>query len=340
MDTLAIHRLLRSQDGAISRSQALELGATPADLRRLLRRREWARVHHGVFIDHTGPLTWRQRAWAAVLYAAPAALGGPSALRAANGPGHRGHDDSGPIHVAVGRERTLVAPAGVVLRRTPDLASRAQWNLAPPRLKIEEAVLDVAAAARNDLEVVAVLADAVGSRRTTAARLEETLRARSRIARRELLSTVLSDVATGACSALEHAYLTKVEGPHGLPRAGRQVRASSRSPVYRDVLYEDLALVIELDGRLDHTRVRDRDRDLDRDLDAALDELLTVRLGWGQTVGRPCVTAGKLARLLQQRGWAGPARRCPSCPREDRVASGSSGDPKTTRSARAAVHDG
>jgi hypothetical protein len=333
VDRLAIDQLLRSQDGTISRSQALELGATPADLRRLVRRRELARVHHGVFVDHTGPLTWRQRAWAAVLYAAPAALSGASALRAANGPGHRGHDDDGPIHVAVGRERTLVAPTGVVLRRTSNLASRVQWNLAPPRLKIEEAVLDVAAASKNDLEAVATLADAVGSRRTTAARLQAALDARARIGRRELVSAVLSDVATGACSALEHAYLTQVERPHGLPVARRQVRASSRGPVYRDVLYEDFATVVELDGRLDHTRVRDRDRDLDRYLDAALEALLTVRLGWGQTVGRPCVTARKLGRLLQQRGWTGSAYTCPSCGREDGVASESSGDPKATRSA-------
>jgi hypothetical protein len=82
MDSSAIRRVLREQDGLVSRSQAQSLGATPADLRRLLRRRQWARVHPGVFVDHTGPLTWRQHAWAAVLYAGPAALCAQSALRA------------------------------------------------------------------------------------------------------------------------------------------------------------------------------------------------------------------------------------------------------------------
>ena len=48
----------------------------------MLRRREWARVHPGVYVAHTGPLSWPQRAWSAVLLVAPAALSGSSALHA------------------------------------------------------------------------------------------------------------------------------------------------------------------------------------------------------------------------------------------------------------------
>ena len=333
MDTRAVRRLLQQQDGLISRTQAQRLGATPADLRRLVRRRLWARVHAGVFVNHTGPLTWQQRAWAAVLHADPAALCAESALRAANGPGHRDHDDSGPIHLAVDRSRTVVPPPGVVLHRLADLDRRAQWNLAPPRLRIEEAVLDVAAAAPDDYSAIAIIAAAVQSRRTTADRLIQTLGARSRIARRAFLQSVLDDVTAGACSALEHAYLVRVERPHGLPWARRQVHASSRGPVYRDVVYQGLDTVVELDGRLDHTRVRDRDRDLERDLDAVLERQLTVRLGWGQAVGRPCLTSAKIAQLLQQRGWTGSHRPCPKCPEQDDVGSGSPGDPNSTLSA-------
>ena len=264
MDTRAIRRLLQQQDGLISRRQAEEQGATPSDLRRLVRRRQWARIHPGVFVNHTGPLTWQQRAWAAVLYAEPAALCSGSALREANGPGHREHDDSGPIHIAVDRSRTVLPPPGVVLHRLVDLDVRAQWNLTPPRLRIEEAVLDVAAAAPDDYSAIATIGAAVQSRRTTADHLIRTLQSRARIARRAFLESVLEDVATGACSALEHAYLVRVERPHGLPWAHRQVSASSRGPVYRDVVYTGLDAVFELDGRLDHTGVRDRDRDLER----------------------------------------------------------------------------
>jgi hypothetical protein len=53
--------LLRDQAGVIARRQALEAGLTDNDIRRRLRRREWVSVHPGVYVDHTGPLTWLQR---------------------------------------------------------------------------------------------------------------------------------------------------------------------------------------------------------------------------------------------------------------------------------------
>lgn len=107
MDEEGIAELLELQDGVISRQQSLALGMKPHDIRRMLRRREWARVHAGVYVNHTGPLTWQQKAWAAVLFAEPAALCGHSALRAADGPGRRSHDDDGPVHVAA----TATAPS-------------------------------------------------------------------------------------------------------------------------------------------------------------------------------------------------------------------------------------
>ena len=82
--------LLAEQDGVIARRQLLALGVGVNDLARLVRRRELARVHPGVFCDHTGPLTWHQRAWAAVLVGGRSALGLQSAIRAAEGPGRRG----------------------------------------------------------------------------------------------------------------------------------------------------------------------------------------------------------------------------------------------------------
>lgn len=321
---------MAGQNGVINRRQALSTGLSDADVRRLLRRKDWSRVHPGVFINHTGQLAWQQRAWAAVLYAAPSALCGESSLRAADGPGRRDHDDRSPIHIALESDRQCRTPNGVVLHRVSRLDEKVLWNLGPPRMRVEEAVLDVAASAPDDLAAVAVIGDAVGSRRTTATRVLHALERRSRVPRRQFLSSVLADVAVGACSVLENRYLAGVERAHGLPSASRQVRASSRGPIYRDVAYQSHSTIVELDGRLDHTRALDRDRDLERDLDAALDELLTVRLGWGQVVGRPCLTATKLARLLQRRGWLGNPRSCPKCQRGDFQ---SSGDWKSPRSA-------
>jgi hypothetical protein len=55
-------RHLALQAGVISRRQALSAGLEPHDVRRLLRRREWALLHPGVYVDHTGTPSWLQRA--------------------------------------------------------------------------------------------------------------------------------------------------------------------------------------------------------------------------------------------------------------------------------------
>jgi hypothetical protein len=306
-----IKALLADQDGIISRRQALQGGLTRAAIAGRLKRREWVTVHPGVYAAQTGRLSWQQRAWAAVLASWPAALSHESSLRAFEGPGRRGRDTA-RIHVAVTRDRNLVAPEGVRLHRVSRLDARVQRNLSPPRVRYDDAVLDVAAAARSELDAIATLADACGSRRTTAHRLLDTLEQRPRIARRGWLEGVLRDVADGTCSVLEHAYLVRVERPHGLPSGRRQARAvSDGRSMFRDVDYG--AVVVELDGRLFHDDTAVRDRDLERDLDAAIEGKDTIRLGYGQVLERGCSTAAKVGAVLRARGWGGVASACPEC---------------------------
>lgn len=85
MDDLA--GLLRDQDGVVARRQLLSLPGTDRTVvARLVRRRELVEVLRGVYVEHTGPPSWQQRAWAAVLRAWPAALADQSAWRAFEGP--------------------------------------------------------------------------------------------------------------------------------------------------------------------------------------------------------------------------------------------------------------
>jgi hypothetical protein len=299
---------LVDQSGVVSRRQALEAGCAPHDVERLLRRRDLVRLHPGVYVDHTGEPSWLQQGWAAVLLCWPAALAGSSALRAAEGPGSR--RPVRPLVVAVARERHLETRTGIVVHRTAHLEERAQWNLGPPRLRYEEAALDVAAGARCNFDALGELSKAVQGRRTTAARLLDTLSRRERIARRAWIESVLRDVAEGACSVLEHGYLNRVERRHGLSRARRQIRdRAGAGVVYRDVEYAG-GLVVELDGRLFHDTTAQRDTDFDRDLLAAVAGKDTVRLSYGQVFDRPCWTAGHVAALLRSRGWRGTPRRC------------------------------
>ena len=167
---------------------------------RLVRRRELVEVLRGVYVDHTGPTSWQQRAWAAVLWAWPAALAGQSAWRAFEGPGRRSREVE-RLHVVVERHRRLTAPPGIVLHRRSGFADRVLWNLGPPRVRMEEAVLDVALAAPDELGTIAALADAAGGRRTTSARLRAALDGRPWVPRRALIGAVLDDVEAGSCSA-------------------------------------------------------------------------------------------------------------------------------------------
>ena len=212
--------------------------------------------------------------------------------------------------------RTVQPKPDVRVRRMAGLAARTRWNTSPPRLRHEEAVLDVITGMTKQWDVVEALAAAVRGRRTTADRLATALRARHRFPRRAWLVGVLADVAAGTASVLEHGYLQHVERAHGLPKAERQQSdrlAGGR--IYRDAPYPAYGLDVELDGRLDHSALPDRDRDLERDLDSALHERRSIRLGWGQVYDRPCRTAAQVARLLAIGGWEGSPTPCsPSCP--------------------------
>jgi hypothetical protein len=314
MDDRGIAETLEHQSGVIARRQLHELGCAQHDIQRLIRRRTLTRIHPGVYVEHTGPMSWQQRAWAAVLALWPAALCGSSALRAVpdlDGP----TADTALIHVAVDRGRRLRTPRGVQVHRMVRLDERVLWHIGPPRLRYEDAVVDVAARARSDYDALSVLAEACRGRRTTPQRLTTTLAQRPRVRRRAWLSAVLTDLAAGTTSVLEHGYRTRIEQAHDLPRAERQVRATgSNGIVYRDVEYAG-GLVIELDGRIVHNTVSQRDADFERDLDAALDGRTTARLSWGQVFDRPCSTASTIARLLRQRGWTGTPRACTEgCP--------------------------
>lgn len=318
-----IEDLLDQQDGTVARRQVLALeGECLATIRRRLRRREWVAVHPGVYVDHTGPLSWKQRAWAATLYAWPAALSGTSALRAGDGPGRRDHADDGPIHVIIEGTRRVRDQPGVRVTRCDDYGEIVQDNMSPPRVRIEHAAIDAATLASTDMGAIAVLSDVVRARRTTPARLLETAKAHNRLRRRHLIESVLADAAAGASSVLEMEFLRRVVRPHGLPGGRRQVREvtggavqpSSTYLVYRDATIDGLQRVIELDGRIGHSSTSERDADFERDLDAAADGRDTLRLGWGQVYVRPCATAAKLHLLLRKLGWNGEFTRCHHCP--------------------------
>lgn len=315
LDHPGIRRLLWQQGGVIARRQVLGLGGTDNDIERCIRRREWAPIHRGVYVDHTGPPSWLQRAWAAVLCFWPAALAGESSLLAhgvrlgLSTDRHR----TPRIRVAVRPSRSLADIPGVQVRRVTGFDRWAMMHLAPPRTRVEHALLETASRC-HEAGAVAVLGDSCQRRHTTAARLAEALVLLPRLPHRRLLLGILTDVAEGAYSVLERNYLIRVERPHGLPTGRRQRRVRLGSSVaFRDVEYVGLRTVVELDGRLGHEAAVDRWTDLERDLAGAAQGVLTLRAGWGQVL-EPCRLAGVVGDLLRVRGWSGRPHPCsPGC---------------------------
>lgn len=304
--------LLTRQDGVVTRGQLLAANVTQARIDTLMRRRDLVVVHPGVYLTHTGSPTWSQRSWAAVLYAGHSALHLESALYK---PG-KDAAPSGPIDVAVDWTRRVVPRPGVRVHRVRALEDKVQWNLSPPRVRVEVAGVEVAHRAPDDLAAISALAALVGSRRTVASRLRTEIERRGRLRRRKLLTDLLVDLERGTHSVLEHGYLVRVVRPHGLPEpTSRQLAVGGAvSTEYRDAAHADLDLTVELDGQL-HDGVEARDADADRDLDDLARGRVTPRLRYRQVFATPCRTAARLAMLFALRGWDGTPRSCgdPDC---------------------------
>ncbi|MER7558867.1 type IV toxin-antitoxin system AbiEi family antitoxin domain-containing protein [Nocardioides sp. NPDC126508] len=304
----------RMQDGVATYAQLTAGGLSRIDIERAVRRNELRRVHPRVYIDHTGPLTWEQRAWAAVLYADPAVLCRES-LEAS-----RGRDDGRPIHVAIDHSRKVMPQPGIVVHRMRGLSLKA-YGGTPPRLKVEDNALAMANEARSEIDAIARVAEVASRSYVTAASLRAALDRAHSLRRRRLIQGLVDDLASGTHSVLEHGYLTKVERPHGLPAGRRQSpRIGSTGNQFRDVEYEAYGLVVELDGALGHDSWRDQARDTDRELDdlAQLGSV-TARLRFHQVFGTPCRTAARIGRILTRNGWPGKLHRCgDACEASDR----------------------
>lgn len=300
--------LLDRQCGVVSRRQALEHGISVGRLRAQVDAERWRRLHPGVYLSHNAEPTYRQRVWAALLWAGPSAVAcGATAcwLDDPRLPPPR------QVHVAIPEPLHLRAPEGVRLHRVPAPQARVHPVRQPPQVRIETAVLQVATASRRVEDAVAAVADAVQRRRTTPGRLRAELALRPRARWRRELERALADVAEGAQSPLELHHLRRVVRPHGLPAGRRQVRLGSWHCV--DVLVH--GVVVELDGRLGHAAARSRFRDMHRDNAAAELGLAHLRYGWSDVLGRPCAVAAQLATVLRSVGWTGTARPCrPGCP--------------------------
>lgn len=301
--------LARQQAGAISVAQLLDRGADRAWIRRQVDSRRWQRVHDGVVVAHGGPVPWRTRAWAALLYAGPGAV-----LSHASAAYLHDFGSQAPraIEVSIPHDRRVVPVTGVIIRRR---ASVPPSGGRPARTWRGDTVVDLVAAARSDDDAVGWVCDAV---RAGARLLEITdaLARRTRVPNRKVLEELLAEVAAGVESALERRYHRDVGRRHGLPRAELQVREVVGGVWIRaDCVYRGLGVRVELDGALAHPQGRtDADTWRDNAVVLARGEI-TLRYRWRHVAVTPCATAVQVAAALTAGGWRGRAHPCgPGCP--------------------------
>jgi very-short-patch-repair endonuclease len=301
--------LVRVQEGVISRRQAISGGTPPGVIDSRIRSGRWLVLRPGIYSVFTGRPSRQATLWAAVLSAGPgAALSHQTAaelFRLTDQP-------SSSIHLTIPRDRRMRPAAGVVIHRSGRVAESVHPTLLPPRTRIEETVLDLVGAARTFEEAFGFVCSACQRRLTTAQCLCEAMSRRTKLRWRTELAVAIRDVSSGVHSVLEYRYVHRVERPHGLPAAARQVRVTSEQRNrYLDNLYRDYGLCVELDGRQAHP---DDQRWPDqRRINSIIEQGLTVlRYGWADIDRWPCQVASQVGDVLVRLGWSGRVRPCGS----------------------------
>ncbi len=310
--------LLDAQCGIMDRSQARGAGFSDNQIEHRVTSGRWQRIYPGIYATFTGPLSREARLWAAVRRAGEGAMvshetaAEAQGLVAAKSPG-------AAIHVTVRGDRRPVQRQpvpGVVIHRSdqsqPQFA--VGWKL--PRTRIEDTVLDLAAAAVTFEDAYSWISRAVSREFTTVSALRAALAARSRIRWRSQLAVALGGNDEGLHFGLERRYARDVERAHRLPRAQRQARHEIAGRVhYRDNWYAEYRVCVELDGPSFH-RDEQVSKDKRRDnLNLAADGVQTFRFGPVEVTELACASAAMVAATLRRNGWPGAPRPCrrPGC---------------------------
>jgi hypothetical protein len=300
------------QHGVFSRKQALAAGLTDDAVRSRVRRKTWRRLYAGVYCERHEPLSRISWLWAATLYAGTDAVLSHETAAELNGIGK----ELPAVHVSVPGKRRVRAVRNMRVHRTHRVLDPPDGHRDPPHTSVEETLLDLAQTSATLDDAIGWITKAFARGLTDQQRLLNELKQRTAVRWRGRLLEVIEAGASGDYSVLEYRYTRDVEQAHGLPDACRQVpftKPDGRRG-YRDRVYEDHGLVVELDGKLYH-KDEDKWAEEQRDRAAMLAGLATLRFGWSDVNSKPCATASEVFAHLRQRGWAGKPRRCsPNCP--------------------------
>jgi very-short-patch-repair endonuclease len=238
-------QLAADQDGVVSRAQLRGLGIGKDLVRTHVRAGRWkAHGRHTVAV-HTGGLGVLARRWRAVWESgADAALDGVSALHAA---GLTGFDEE-VVHVSVSHRRAKRRPDGVCVHESRLRGRGDLVGAGIPRVRAAVAVVRAALWARSDRQAALLIVMTVQQRLARPEAVRSALESVPRYPRKAFVARIVEDVADGA-QALGELDFAQLCRARGLPEPSRQVvRRGQRGRIYLDVCWEDIGLVVEIDG--------------------------------------------------------------------------------------------
>lgn len=274
----------------------------------------WQRVFDGAYVTHNGPVSWRERAAAAVL------ARGPGSVVSLDCALHLwGLSERQPPIITLAEasdlHRQKVLP-GVKTKRRRRLARALRHDI--PVTSLAQTILDVVAQPGTSIdEVMALITRAVSQKRIEVPKLRAELLHHPRHPWARILDEVLEGAAEGLGSAAEMRYARDVEAAHGLPKMVRQVPLDpealadgrSRSIDFRD---EERGIGLEIDGSIHHAHKQLQDRRRDRR--AAGEGDVNLRAGWVEVVATTCELAADVAVVQWSRGWEDVPFPCsPGC---------------------------
>lgn len=241
--------LAETQHGLIAQRQLSALGVSRASVRAQLRAGRWSQRTSSVFSTTTGPLSWDQKLWRAVLHSGPGSLIG--GLTAAKVHGMRNWDRD-EITVLVDNDLSFEDLSGVRFFRTrrPTADMRAQTDL--PLCLIAPAILLFAGYEPNRRTAHGAVAAVVQQRLTDVPDLAVWLERLRPLRGAKGFRALLDDIGSGAQSLAEvdlrrACRRCRVRLPDAQrPRFDRRGRRRFTDAEWR--LPDGRTLVLEVDG--------------------------------------------------------------------------------------------
>ena len=250
LDRTAWQRLLRGQQGVVSRRQALDAGWSRRAVEHRLGTGAWQPLVRGVLLTTSGVPTAGQWLRAGLLHGGAGSV--LTAVTACRLLGLRALEDDGRVHVTVDH-RVHRADVGPVVLHRSVRPMRPVLVDGLPVAPAARAVVDAAIGSADVTSVRALVAEAVQRGRCTPERLTAELEAAQQHGS-AVLRRVLEEVAGGARSAPEASLLRALRRLRLPPF---ELNADVHSPggtwlARPDVVFRALRLVVEVDGQRWH----------------------------------------------------------------------------------------